>query len=203
MSAETTAAPAPSSGSAIDNFFKLAERGTSIGTEARAGVTTFMVMAYIIFLNPNILMAGFEPPASESELHAGRAGRRHGADRRDHDDRDGRDRATTRSRSPPGLGINAIVAFSLTGRGLSPAGAMGVIVWEGIVVTILVLVGFREAVMNAVPLALKKAIGVGIGLFILFIGFANGGFVIAERAGDAGDVQAARRRRPTSCSGSA
>ena len=59
MSAETTAAPAPSSGSAIDNFFKLAERGTSIGTEARAGLTTFMVMAYIIFLNPNILMAGF------------------------------------------------------------------------------------------------------------------------------------------------
>ncbi len=57
---------------------------------------------------------------------------------------------------------------------------MGVIVWEGIVVTILVLVGFREAVMNAVPLALKKAIGVGIGLFILFIGFANGGFVISN-----------------------
>ena len=56
---------------------------------------------------------------------------------------------------------------------------MGVIVWEGIVVTVLVLVGFREAVMNAVPLALKRAIGVGIGLFILFIGFANGGFVVA------------------------
>ena len=52
---------------------------------------------------------------------------------------------------------------------------MGVIVWEGIVVTILVLVGSREAIMNAVPLALKRAIGVGIGLFILFIGFANGG----------------------------
>ena len=79
-----------------------------------------------------------------------------------------------------GLGINAIVAFSLTGQGLSPAGAMGVIVWEGIVVTILVVVGFREAVMNAVPLALKKAIGVGIGLFILFIGFANGGFVVTN-----------------------
>jgi AGZA family xanthine/uracil permease-like MFS transporter len=76
-----------------------------------------------------------------------------------------------------GLGINAIVAFSLTGRGLSPAGAMGVIVLEGLAVTVLVLVGFREAVMNAVPLALKRAIGAGIGLFILFIGFANGGLV--------------------------
>ena len=58
---------------------------------------------------------------------------------------------------------------------------MGVILLEGIVVTILVLVGFREAVMNAVPLALKKAIGVGIGLFILFIGFANGGLRRRER----------------------
>ena len=102
-----------------------------------------------------------------------------------------------------GLGINAIVAFSLTGQGLSPAGAMGVIVWEGIVVTMLVLVGFREAVMNAVPLALKKAIGVGIGLFILFIGFAGGGFVVADAPATLVDVPACRRRRPTSCSGSA
>ena len=181
MSAETTAAPAPSSGSAIDNFFKLAERGTSIGTEARAGLTTFMVMAYIIFLNPNILMAGFSQPgvppnpnftpvalAAGTALIAGIMTIAMGAI------------ANYPFALAAGLGINAIVAFSLTGRGLSPAGAMGVIVWEGIVVTILVLVGFREAVMNAVPLALKKAIGVGIGLFILFIGFANGGFVITN-----------------------
>ena len=101
-----------------------------------------------------------------------------------------------------GLGINAIVAFSLTGQGLSPAGAMGVIVLEGLVVTMLVVVGFREAVMNAVPLALKRAIGVGIGLFILFIGFADGGFVVPERAGDGRDVPPARRHPRTSCSGS-
>jgi len=80
-----------------------------------------------------------------------------------------------------GLGINAIVAFTLTGKGLSPAGAMGVIVIEGLLVTAAVLVGLREAIMNAVPIALKRAIGVGIGLFILFIGFANGGLV---KAGD-------------------
>ena len=102
MSAETTAAPAPSSGSAIDNFFKLAERGTSIGTEARAGVTTFMVMAYIIFLNPNILMAGFASGAADpnftpvalaagTALVAGIMTIAMGVDRR-----------TTRSRSPPG-----------------------------------------------------------------------------------------------------
>jgi AGZA family xanthine/uracil permease-like MFS transporter len=177
MSAATEAAPAPSRGGGIDNFFKLAERGTSLGTEARAGLTTFMVMAYIIFLNPSILMAGFgtaDPNFTAVALAAGTAlvagiltiamglvGNYPFA-------------------LAAGLGINAIVAFSLTGQGLSPAGAMGVIVWEGLVVTLLVIVGFREAVMNAVPLGLKKAIGVGIGLFILIIGFANGGFVVSN-----------------------
>ena len=78
-----------------------------------------------------------------------------------------------------GLGINAIVAFTLVlGLGLSPAGAMGVIVLEGLIVLVLVIVGLREAIMNAVPLALKRAIGVGIGLFILFIGFVDGGLIV-------------------------
>ena len=66
--------------------------------------------------------------------------------------------------------------------GLRLAGAMGVIVWEGIVVLVLVLVGLREAIMNAVPLSLKRAIGVGIGLFILFIGFVDGGLIIRPEA---------------------
>ncbi len=174
MSAETSAAP--SRGGGIADYFKLAERGTTFAIEARAGLTTFMVMAYIIFLNPTILMAGFKDTdpnftpvalAAGTALIAGIMTIAMGAV------------ANYPFALAAGLGINAIVAFSLTGQGLSPAGAMGVIVWEGIVVTILVLVGFREAVMNAVPLALKKAIGVGIGLFILFIGFANGGFVVA------------------------
>ncbi len=75
-----------------------------------------------------------------------------------------------------GLGINGVVAFGLVlTRGLTLPGAMGVIVLEGLLVTLLVVVGLREAIMNAVPLALKRSIGVGIGLFILFIGFVNGG----------------------------
>ncbi len=171
----STATPATPSPGGIAGFFKLAERGTTISTEARAGLTTFLVMAYIIFLNPNILMAGFgdaNPAFTAPALAAGTAlvagvltiamglvGNYPFA-------------------LAAGLGINAIVAFSLTGQGLSPAGAMGVIVWEGLIVTLLVVVGFREAVMNAVPLGLKKAIGVGIGLFILIIGFAGGGFVV-------------------------
>ena len=77
-----------------------------------------------------------------------------------------------------GLGINAAVAFGLVFTdGLSPAGAMGVILMEGILVTVLVLLGLREAVMTAIPDSLKYAIGVGIGLFILFIGFVNGGLI--------------------------
>jgi AGZA family xanthine/uracil permease-like MFS transporter len=83
-----------------------------------------------------------------------------------------------------GLGINAIVAFTLiAGKGLTVAGAMGVIVIEGIVITILVVIGLREAIMAAVPLALKRSIGVGIGLFILFIGFVNGGLIVTPQGG--------------------
>jgi AGZA family xanthine/uracil permease-like MFS transporter len=81
-----------------------------------------------------------------------------------------------------GLGLNAAVAFGLTLPPLSmtPAQAMGVVVIEGLVITVLVLVGLREAIMNAVPLGLKRAIGVGIGLFILFIGFFDGGLIVGE-----------------------
>jgi AGZA family xanthine/uracil permease-like MFS transporter len=167
------AAPRPSGGGgAIGEYFKFAERGTNLVTEARGGLATFMVMVYIIFVNAAILGAGFQlDPAGIAAVSAATAliagimtiamgiiGNYPFA-------------------LAAGLGINAIVAFGLTGRGLTPAGAMGVIVLEGIVVTLLVLVGFREAVMNAVPLALKRAIGAGIGLFILFIGFANGGLI--------------------------
>jgi AGZA family xanthine/uracil permease-like MFS transporter len=77
-----------------------------------------------------------------------------------------------------GLGLNAAVAFGLTAIGMTPAQAMGVIVIEGVIITLLVVVGLREAIMNAVPLGLKRAIGVGIGLFILFIGFWNGGLIV-------------------------
>jgi AGZA family xanthine/uracil permease-like MFS transporter len=155
----------------IANYFKFAERGTDLWTEARGGLTTFMVMVYIVFLNSSILGDGFGLAANDpyrtalsagTALIAGIMTIAMGA------------WANYPFALAAGLGINAIVAFSLTGRGLTKEGAMGVIVLEGIAVTILVVVGFREAVMNAVPLALKRAIGAGIGLFILFIGFANG-----------------------------
>jgi len=175
---------APSGGSTdgstggLAGYFKFEERGTNAAIEAKAGLTTFFVMVYIIFLNAAILGAGFKlDPAGIAAVSAGTAliaGL-----------------ATIAMgivgnyplALAAGLGINGIVAFSLTGRGLTPQGAMGVIVLEGLVVTLLVVVGFREAVMNAVPLPLKKAIGAGIGLFILFIGFVGGGFIATPQGG--------------------
>ncbi len=80
----------------------------------------------------------------------------------------------------PGLGINAVVAFSLVAAGgLTMKGAMGIIFMEGVAITILVLTGLREAIFHAIPLQLKKAIAIGIGFFILFIGLVDGGIVIA------------------------
>jgi AGZA family xanthine/uracil permease-like MFS transporter len=168
------AAPRSSGGGAIADYFKFEERGTNLATEVRGGLTTFMVMVYIVFVNASILGDGFGLAADDpgrialsaaTALIAGIMTIAMGVI------------GNLPLALAAGLGINAIVAFGLTGRGLSPEGAMGVIVLEGLAVTVLVLVGFREAVMNAVPLGLKRAIGAGIGLFILFIGFANGGLV--------------------------
>ena len=163
--------PAPGGAGAIADYFHFAERGTNLATEIRAGVTTFMVMAYIIFLNGNIIAKplGLDPVAvaAGTALIGGIMTIAMGLV----------------SNYPfalaAGLGINAIVAFSLTAKGLDAKGAMGVIVIEGVAITVLVAIGLREAIMNAVPLALKRSIGVGIGLFILFIGFANGGLIVS------------------------
>jgi AGZA family xanthine/uracil permease-like MFS transporter len=79
----------------------------------------------------------------------------------------------------PGLGLNAFVAFTLVANeGLGFPEAMGLVVIEGLAITILVLVGLRQAIMRAIPLELKKAIAVGIGLFIGFIGLVNAGLVV-------------------------
>ena len=159
-----------SGGSGLDSYFKLSERGTSVGTEVRAGFTTFLVMAYIIFLNANILgEAGFDVPAvaAGTALVAGLLCVLMGVV------------ANYPIAMAAGLGINAAVAFGLViTDGLTPAGAMGVIVLEGLIVTLLVVVGLRQAIMNAVPLSLKRAIGVGIGLFIMFIGFVDSGLIV-------------------------
>ena len=172
-----TTDPVPESG--IAGYFKFAERGTDLATEAKAGLTTFLVMAYILLVNPAILSNMFGAPgspealafipgaAAATALVAGLLTIAMGVV------------ANVPLAMAAGLGINGLVAFGLVlTQGLTPAGAMGVIVLEGVIVTLLVLVGLREAIMRAVPLSLKRAIGVGIGLFILFIGFIDAGIII-------------------------
>ena len=155
----------------LEGLFRIAERGSTVGREVRAGLTTFMVMSYIIFVNPSILAAAGVPPADAAAgtaLVAGLLSIAMGL------------AANAPIAMAAGLGLNGIVAFQLAGAGQGPLswqGAMGVVVLEGLIVTLLVVVGLRQAIMNAVPLALKRAIGVGIGLFILFIGFWNGGLI--------------------------
>ena len=165
---------------AIASYFKFAERGTKWSTEIRGGLTTFMVMAYIIFLNGNIIAKplGLDPVsvAAGTALIAGIMTIAMGII------------GNYPFALAAGLGINAIVAFTLTAKGLDAAGAMGVIVLEGVAITILVVIGMREAIMNAVPVSLKRAIGVGIGLFILFIGFANGGLIQSGCAPDSSQL---------------
>lgn len=154
-------------GSPIESFFRLREQNTSIPTELLAGLTTFMVMAYIIAVNPATLI-GLDPTqvATSTCLVAGVMSIAMGL-------------YTNRAIAiAPGLGLNAIVSFTLVGSmGLTYPQAMGVIVAEGIIITALVLTGVRRYVLDVVPLQLKQAISVGIGFFILFIGLKNAGLI--------------------------
>ena len=153
-------------------FFKFSERGTSFRTEVVAGLTTFMTMAYIIFVNPAILgTEGTGLPVSgvffATCVAAAVACIAMGLV------------ANFPLALASGLGLNAIVTYTLILElGLSWQQAMAVIVVEGALVTVLVLTNVREAVLNAIPLSLKFAIAVGIGLFIAFIGLKNAGLVV-------------------------
>jgi AGZA family xanthine/uracil permease-like MFS transporter len=161
----------------LDGYFELSGRGATVVGEVRGGLTTFMVMAYIIFVNPAILsfagipdLRGQGPPFAAVQaatcLVAGVMTIAMGL-------------ATNYPLAlASGMGLNAVVAFQLiAGLKLPWQAAMGVVFLEGLVITALVLTGFREAMMNAIPVALKRAISVGIGLFILFIGLVSAGIV--------------------------
>ena len=160
----------------MGGFFRFSERGTNIRTEVLAGLTTFMTMAYIVFVNPAILgTEGTGLPLTgvffATCVAAAAACIAMGLF------------ANYPVALASGLGLNAIVAFTLIlGLGLTWQQAMAVVVLEGLLVTILVLTNLREAVMNAIPMSLKFAIAVGIGLFIAFIGLKNGGIVVQDPA---------------------
>jgi adenine/guanine/hypoxanthine permease len=177
MSPDAPPTTPPRSG--LDRFFKITERGSTMGREIRGGLVTFFAMAYIIALNPLILgfaqdvdgafLGGGEGPdlpkiAAATALVAGVVTIAMGLV------------ANFPLALAAGLGLNAFVAFGLASQ-MSWPDAMGLVVMEGIIILILVLTGFRVAVFRAVPLHLKTAISVGIGLFIALVGFVNAGFV--------------------------
>ncbi|MBK0333046.1 NCS2 family permease [Brachybacterium sp. MASK1Z-5] len=177
-----TTAPAPTGASSgIDRFFGISARGSSVGREVRGGIVTFFAMCYIVVLNPLIigtvpdstghyLGGGTEPNlpavAAGTALVAGLLTILMGA------------WAKFPLALAAGLGLNAVIAYSVAPLpGMTWAGAMGLVLIEGVVVLILVLTGFRRAVFNAVPPFMKTAIGVGLGLFIAFVGLFNARFI--------------------------
>lgn len=158
----------------MDRLFHISERGSSVGTEIRAGLTTFLAMAYIIAVNPSILQAAGIPfnaaltatcfGAALMTIIMGFASNRPLA-------------------LASGMGINAVVAFSLClDKGIDWRMAMSVVFIEGVVILLLVLIGLREAIMSAIPASLRKSIGIGLGLFIAFIGLKGGGIIVGNEA---------------------
>ena len=167
---------------ALDRFFKISERGSTVGAEVRGGLVTFFAMSYIIVLNPlsigtvqdgtgQFLGGGTDGPnlgmvAATTALVAGVMTILMGVV------------ANFPLALAAGLGLNAVVAFSIASLpDVTWADAMGLVVLEGLIILVLVLTGFREAVFRAVPVQLKTAISVGIGLFIALIGLVDAGFV--------------------------
>ncbi|HYU20978.1 MAG TPA: NCS2 family permease [Chloroflexota bacterium] len=164
--------------------FGLSQRGTDVATEVRAGLTTFMVMSYIIIVNAVVLTSGakvagidlsFPAIVTSTCLVAGLISLAMGL------------WANVPFALAPGMGINAVVAFQLmVGLKYSFAEAMGVILLEGLIITILVLTGLRQQVLHAIPVSLKMAIGAGIGLFLFSIGAYEAGLYTVPLVGTQG-----------------
>ena len=149
--------------------FDLPGRETTTGREVRGGFATFLTMAYILFANPSILAAAgipFEPAVAGTAAAAAICTLLMGLG------------ANFPLALAPGMGLNAVVAFQVVGQTGSWQAAMGLVVLNGLVVLALVVAGVREAVMNAIPLDLRRAISVGIGLFIALIGAVNARLVV-------------------------
>jgi len=157
----------------LDRFFEISARGSTVGTEVRGGLVTFIAMAYIVVLNPIILSGA--PDVEGNQLDFAQVS------------------ATTSlaagvmtilfgliARLPfafaAGLGINSFLATTVVGDLTWPE-AMGLVVINGLIIVILAATGLRRLVFDAVPMPLKLAITAGIGLFILFIGLVDAGFI--------------------------
>ncbi|GAA0961727.1 NCS2 family permease [Frigoribacterium faeni] len=191
----TTTAPGPTG--RLDRYFEITRRGSSWSREVRGGIVTFVTMAYIVILNP-LILGGFSADQAAQDVAGGWLQNNQVA-------------AVTAltagvmtilfgavARLPfafaAGLGINSFLAVNVVQDVTWPE-AMGLVVINGLVITILAVTGLRGLIFNAVPAALKTAITVGIGLFIAFIGLVDSGFVRTSgtasppvQLGDAGSI---------------
>ena len=158
--------------SALDNYFRLTENKTDVKTEIIAGLTTFITMAYILFVNPNILsVAGmdFNSVFLATTLSAAIGTFIMGF------------YANIPFAQASGMGLNAFFTFSVVlGLGYTWQQALAIVFLSGILFILLTVTGARRAIIDAIPASLKHAIGGGIGLFIALIGFQNAGIVIHE-----------------------
>jgi len=149
--------------------FQVTARGSTVATEFRGGVATFLTMAYILALNPAILSAAGVPKESAVACTAAAAGLCSllmGFC------------ANFPLALASGMGLNAVVAFTIAADAGSWQKAMGLVFWDGVLVLILVLAGARERVLEGIPVDLRRAIAAGIGLFIAFLGLVNARWVI-------------------------
>ncbi len=154
----------------MEKFFKLKERKTTVKIEVMAGITTFLTMAYILAVNPGILSATgmeFSKVFSATAISSAIATLIMAL------------MANLPFALAPGMGLNAFMAFTVVlGMGYSWQFALTAVFVEGIIFIILTFVNVREAIINSIPDNIKKAIGVGIGLFIAFIGMQNAGIIV-------------------------
>lgn len=158
----------------VEKMFKISEKGSTVRTEIIAGMTTFIALSYIMFVNPNILADAGVPKeaaiastiwiAALASLVMGVV-------------------ANYPVALAPGMGLNAFFAYYVCGvLGLHWTVALGAVFFSGILFLILTFGGIRQAIINCVPANLKYAIGVGIGLFIAFIGLKGTGIIISDPA---------------------
>ena len=158
----------------VERFFKVREKGSTVRTELIAGMTTFIAMAYILFVNPNILAdAGIPKEAAIASTIwiAALASLAMGIF------------ANYPVALAPGMGLNAFFAYYVCGvLGLHWTVALGAVFFSGVLFLILTVGGIRQAIINAVPRDLKYAISVGIGLFIAFIGLKGTGLIVENSA---------------------
>ncbi|MET8762534.1 NCS2 family permease [Lentzea sp. NPDC004782] len=159
--------------SALDQFFRITERGSTLGREVRGGITTFVAMSYIVLLNPLILGASADITGAKlsiaeittaTALAAGVMTVLMGLV------------GNAPLALAAGLGVNGVVAFQMA-PAMTWAQAFGLVVLEGLCIVLMAVSGVRERIINAIPEPLKIAITVGIGLYIALVGLVSAGFV--------------------------